>query len=145
MKLLLSLLIILIFASNAEALQVFGGDPLTTSGDLIVGGKLNVTGGFRAAFRNVSTNNSPVAVTTNDYSFDCNAAAGDVTFNLMSSSLVPGQGFEFSNIGASGKCKIEAAGSEKISGFDNYSGLDTQWESCLIRSNGTGWTIKACY
>lgn len=288
MKLLFSLLIVLVFASNAEALQVFGGDPLTTSGDLIVGGNLDVngdgphsifanltgtgpkvglsydctvdmtsgdaicydiditdtaspgllygirvrvggverllvdtdgiltatgglgirqsagpayflygttsgtiglnsltqlkwaastdaktgvkdigivrvtsgvlkvtngdsgdgtlkTGGFRVAFRNVSTNNSPVTVAKNDYSFDCNAAVGDVTFKLMSSSLVPGQGFEFTTV-STGKCILQASGGDNINGFNTYTSLNTPGESCLIRSNGINrWTIKYCY
>ena len=64
----------------------------------------------------------------------------------MSSSTVTGQGFEFTKTDAgANECFINAIGSETISGFGNYSGLDVQWESVLIRSNGTGWTIKSSY
>ena len=119
--------------SSAEVLTIESNGKTTTTG-------------LAVAFSNISSENSPVTVATSDYSFDCNATDSDVTFNLMSSSTVTGQGFEFTKTDAGGnECFVNAKGSETISGFGNYSGLNVQWESILIRSNGTDWTIKASF
>ena len=115
----------------------FSTDELTINGKIILKG-------IATAFSNISSENSPITVTDSDYSFDCNATDSDVTFNLMSSSTVIGQGFEFTTT-SSNKCFLNAIGAETINGFGNYSGLDVQGESVLIRSNGTNWTIKASY
>lgn len=126
---------------SAGVVNINGG--LTLDDDLLMDGNLSVGGGLSLAFANISTGNSPVTVTKADYSFDCDATGGDVTFNLMSSSTVPGQGYEITTIGT-GTCILQPAGGENVNGFYTYSGLNTANESVLIRANGIDrWTIKA--
>lgn len=122
-------------------MQVTGAVQLDSTLD--VTGVTSITG-LTVAFSNVSTENSPITVAISDYSFDCDATGGNATFNLMSSSSVIGQGFEFTTTGTN-KCFINPIGAETLNGFSNYSGLDIQGEGILIRSNGAGWTIKASY
>lgn len=124
-----------------------GNSQITDNGTLVSFNNLSTTGyiktlGMNVAFRNVSGMSS-ATVNINDYMMTCHAFTGGTTLNIQSVATIGrGKKYNFLKKDSSlNKCYIAMNGSDKINGFGNLSGLDTQWEAYSVVCDG----VSNCY
>ena len=91
----------------------------------------------------VTNADTPVAVSTSNHSFECNATSGVITLDLPTAVGNGGRTYYFKKTDSSANAvTIDPNGAQTIDG-ETTVGLGNQYDYLLIESDGSNWTIVA--